>query len=83
MSSQLSEKKHQNITLSEITEEKIIILKKAFISFSQLSGIPHTEFIYTGDEKIPFSDMHPVYQTIFQHEFADALKKSFKEKKRL
>ena len=83
MSSKILEKKHQDITRLEITEEKVINLKKAVISFSQLSGVPQNEFIYTGKEKILFNDTHPVYQTILRHEFADAIKKTFKEKKRV
>ena len=83
MSLKLSEKKYHHIDRLEITEEKVINLKKAIISFSQLSGIPNTKFIYTGKEKIPFTDMHPEYQTILRHEFANAIKKSFKERHQL
>ena len=82
MSTKLSKKKFQNIIIEERTEEKVANLKKAIISFSQLSGIPHTQFIYTGDEKIPFNDMHPAYQSILRHEFGDAIKKTFKKRKK-
>jgi len=83
MSSKILEKKYQDITRLEITEERIVNLKTAVISFSQLSGKPRTEFIYTGKEKIPFNDTHPVYQTILRHEFTEAIQKSFKERKRV
>lgn len=82
MSSKISEKKYKDIIRFGITEEKIINLKKILISFSQLSGLRPTEFIYTGKEKIPFNDTHPAYQTILRHEFADAIQKTFKEKKK-
>ena len=83
MSSKISEKKYKDIDKFEITQDKIVNLKTAVLSFSQLSGLPSTAFIYTGREKIPFNDTHPVYQTILRHEFADAIKKSFKERKRV
>ncbi len=67
----------------EISEEKVIDLKKAMISFSQLTGLPHTAFIYTGNEEIPFNETHPVYQTILRQEFADAIRRSAKARKRV
>jgi len=83
MSSKISEKKHQGVKRLEMTEQKAIDLKKAMISFSQLIGFPHTTFVYTGNEQIPFNDTHPVYQTIMRHEFADAIRRSAKERKRI
>ena len=44
-------------------------LREAVIPFSEIVEIQYVEYIYTGDEKIPFEKRLPEYQKIFIAEF--------------
>lgn len=67
-----------------ITEDVIRIYQKSIIQFEEnlypdISGavMPFSdvkkfeEYIYNGDEEIPFKERHPEYQQIFKEEFLD------------
>jgi len=41
------------------------------IPFSEISGQRNEEYIYIGEEKIPFIERHPIFQTLMLYEFAD------------
>jgi len=65
MSSEIKKRKYQEP--EEPTEENFDV-KTLILPFSLLPG-KKEEFIYTGGEKIPFRERHPVYQELFLGEF--------------
>lgn len=71
ISSRLKDKKIQEIQPQKVNIE--YNLKDIIIPFS---AIQNTEkFIYYGQEKIPFRERHPVYQTLLRNEFKSSLKR--------
>ena len=54
MSSKSVKRKHEEVRKYEITVEDHFDLRRAVISFSKLSEYSAPEYIYTGQEKIPF-----------------------------
>ena len=78
MSSKTSDKKYQKIVEPEITIEKPSNLKKAVFSFSQVFSSSNITYIYTGEEKIPFKERHPVYQALLKSEFRDVIREFIK-----
>ncbi|KKL51337.1 hypothetical protein LCGC14_2296470 [marine sediment metagenome] len=76
MSSKIEKKKYQEPKglKDELFDVKIIILP-----FSLIHGTKE-EFIYTGEEKIPFRKRHPIYVSIFLNEFSEYLKTRSGEK---
>ena len=66
MSSNIKKRKYQEP--EEQIEEKFNV-KTVIFPFSLLPG-KREEYIYTGEEKIPFSERHPVYRELFLSEFA-------------
>lgn len=57
----------------EPTDQQIILeVSKAFMPFSNIDESTKTEYIYIGNEEIPFKERHPEYQRIFIKEFLDA-----------
>jgi len=75
MSSKSVKRKHEEVRKYEVTVEDHFDLRRAVISFSKLSEYSAPEYIYTGQEKIPFKKRHPEYQSILRHEFASSIKK--------
>jgi len=54
----------------EPTDQQIILdYSKAFISFSNIDEAKNYQYIYTGNEKIPFKERHQIYQNLFIYEF--------------
>ncbi|MFX1419934.1 MAG: hypothetical protein ACFE9N_13530 [Promethearchaeota archaeon] len=54
----------------EPTNQRIILgYAKAFVSFSNIDESNNNQYIYMGNEKIPFKQRHPEYQNIFIYEF--------------
>jgi len=52
------------------TDQQLILdYSKVFISFSENNLFTKTEYIYFGNENIPFNARHPEYQELFIHEF--------------
>jgi hypothetical protein len=57
----------------EPTDQQLILdYSKVFIPFSENSVFTKTEYIYFGNESIPFKERHPEYQELFIHEFLTA-----------
>ncbi len=71
MSSEIKKKKY--IKLEEFSEKRISI-KSLILPFSLFPG-KKEEYIYHGEEKMPFSRRHPVYIETFLSEFAIYLKR--------
>ena len=54
----------------EPTDQKLILgYSKAFIPFSKADEFFNSEYIYNGNEEIPFKERHPEYQKLFIYEF--------------
>ena len=61
----------------KIYQENIIQVEENFypdisgavLHLSDLNKNEESEYIYNGDEKIPFNERHPEYQRIFKEEF--------------
>lgn len=70
MSSKSIEQKFVEI---EQKEEEYFDLRRAIIPFS-LFFLKDEQFIYEGNEKIPFSKRDPLYKTILLQEFSDVIK---------
>ncbi|TFG20573.1 MAG: hypothetical protein EU533_06015 [Promethearchaeota archaeon] len=49
-------------------------LERIIIPFSTFMPRRSAEDIYTGKEKIPFKEHHPIYKAILKLEFEDAIK---------
>ncbi|MFX0029013.1 MAG: hypothetical protein ACFE8B_07380 [Candidatus Hermodarchaeota archaeon] len=47
------------------------IVEQIIIPFSEISSQVKEEYIYIGDEKIPFKERHPVFQTLMLSEFGN------------
>ena len=47
------------------------IMNQIITPFSNISSQYTEEFIYTGEEKIPFKEKHPVFQVLMLGEFGD------------
>ena len=75
MSSKSVKRKHEEVRKFEVTVEDHFDLKRAVISFSKLLEYSTPEYIYMGQEKIPFKNCHPEYQSILRNEFAFSIKK--------
>jgi len=69
MSIKVPKKKHHKVIEPELHLKTSFNIKDAVISFSKIIPAPHEEYIYTGEEKMSFSERDPVYQTLFRNEF--------------
>ncbi|MFX1375168.1 MAG: hypothetical protein ACFFA0_05095 [Promethearchaeota archaeon] len=65
MSLKTIEKKTKVISETELKYDASPIIT----AFSEISSQTNVEYIYTGEEKIPFKDRHPVYQALMLNEF--------------
>jgi len=74
MSSKSVKREHEEVIKFEVMVEDHFDLRRAVISFSKLSEHSTPEYIYTGQEKIPFKNRHPEYQSILRNEFAFSIK---------
>ena len=53
-------------------EEKLFPdISGAVMPFSDTNKFKESQYIYNGDEEIPFNERHPEYQQIFKEEFLD------------
>lgn len=50
------------------------VLQKFMIPFSSIFKRKRVNDIYTGNEKIPFNDRHPIYKALLKLEFEEAIK---------
>jgi len=80
MSSKSIDKGVLDINDSANIFEELFSLKDLVISFTEIFGSEKPQYIYIGNEKIPFKKRHPVYQTIFKKEFAENIRKLMKKK---
>jgi hypothetical protein len=46
-------------------------INQIFIPFSDISSQKIEEYIYSGGEKIPFRERHPIFQTLMLVEFEE------------
>jgi len=59
----------------EPTDQQLILdYSKAFTSFSNIDKSNNSQYIYMGNERIPFKERHPKYQYIFIIEFLEGSK---------
>lgn len=54
------------------------ILSQMFIPFSRLLDKNIESDIYTGEEKIPFEQRHPIYKALLRIEFEDDFREGIK-----
>jgi hypothetical protein len=52
------------------TDQKSI-MEQLIVPFSNVSSHSMEEFIYSGKEKIPFKDRHPIFQALMLGEFVN------------
>lgn len=71
MSFQSVDKKFELANTQEVPEEGPINFAKIIIPFSEFGESKNNTDIYTGSEKIKFSQRHSAYQTILENEFCD------------
>lgn len=45
------------------------MVSQIFIPFSDISSQPPDDYIYSGGEKIPFRERHPIFQALILVEF--------------
>ena len=60
----------ENHLVMNRTDQKSI-LEQIFIPFSDILRQIREEYIYTGEEKIPFKERHPVFRDLMLGEFGD------------
>ncbi len=70
MSSQILEKENITIFIYKEPKEESINLDKIIIPFSHFFKNCKTEYIYSGNEKIPFKKRDSLYQSILCQEFS-------------
>jgi hypothetical protein len=57
--------------LTMIRTDQKSIVEQIFIPFSDISSQFREEYIYTGEEKIPFKERHPVFRDLMLGEFGN------------
>ena len=63
----------------EPTDQQIILeVSKAFMPFSNIDESKKTEYIYLGNEEIPFKERDSEYKMILRQEFANTFNFEFK-----
>ena len=55
--------------INDFEERYYPIISGAVTPFSRFEKMREPQYIYKGDEKIPFNERHPEYQNIFITEF--------------
>lgn len=65
--------KNELIQTKEVKDKHPLDLKKIMISFKEINSNQRKKFIYLGDEKMPFSARHSIYQKLFRDEFVRAI----------
>lgn len=83
MSSGIAEKEEEVEIKIEIHSDLELeyILSQMIISFTNFLDKKHEPDIYTGVEKIPFEQRHPIYKALMRTEFEDEIKNFSKNKK--
>jgi len=67
MSSRAIDRKHHE---NKYDIRESFQVKNVFIPFSLFFGTPE-DYIYSGEEKIPFKKRHPLYKAILLNEFRE------------
>lgn len=62
--------KNEDLNLKRFNDDQ----QKFLIPFSSIFKTKRINDIYTGNEKIPFKDRHPVYRALLKLEFEEAIK---------
>ena len=75
MGLEASKKEEREPIIVEIVEYDNIktVLSKIVIPFSEVLGASSTPDVYSGDERIPFEQLDPVYKSMMKQEFYDAM----------
>jgi hypothetical protein len=55
----------------ETTLEKNQDIIDIIVPFSDVSSQKNEEYIYNGEEKIPFPERHPIFQALMLYEFVE------------
>lgn len=58
-------------SIYEFEENLFPDISGAVMPFSETKKFEETQFIYNGDEEIPFNERDPEYQRIFKEEFLE------------
>jgi len=56
-------------SINQFEENLYPDISGAVMPFSDVNKFEATNYIYSGDEEIPFNERHPEYQQIFKEEF--------------
>ena len=54
-----------------IEMDQKLIMEQIIIPFSEVSSQIREKYIYTGEEKIPFKERHPVFRSLMLNEFGN------------
>ena len=74
MSSKSLDKKSLKIPVKDFTIENPLNFKNIVIEFSNFGKSEKYNYIYSGNEKIPFHKRDPIYQAIIRNEFAGVVR---------
>jgi hypothetical protein len=55
--------------INQFEENLFPDISGAVMPFSDANKFEESQYIYNGDEEIPFNERHPEYQRIFKEEF--------------
>lgn len=58
-------------SINQFEENLFPDISGAVMPFSDVNKFEAPQYIYNGDEEIPFNERHPEYQQIFKEEFLD------------
>jgi len=71
VSSKSIDKDQTNLIGRDLNGQARVNFKQIIIEFSWFGKSEKIDYIYYENEKIPFRERHPTYQTIFKYEFAE------------
>jgi len=74
VSSKSIEKDQTNLIGRDFNGRVRVNFKQIIIEFSSFGKSEKIDYIYSGNEKIPFREKHPIYKIIFRNEFAEETK---------
>lgn len=78
MSPKLVKKKYEEVLDYGILKKDPHNLKSAILSYTNFGKTE--EFIYDGNEKMPFHERHLLYQSILRNEFMDLIQRKTKRR---
>jgi len=66
----VEKEKNEDLNLNRFNDDQ----QKFIIPFSSIIKRKRVNDIYTGNEKIPFKDRHPIYKALLKLEFEETIK---------